>query len=92
MPKRLKRHPAISRFRLFGEPLRVVIFQRLTRKPSTATELAKELPISRTAVVQHLTLLKAHALVDATTEGRERVYRTCPRALAPLKAWLEVHG
>jgi predicted transcriptional regulator len=92
MAKRLARHPALTLFRLFGEPRRVVIFQRLTRQPSTASELARELPISRTAIVQHLTLLKAHGLVDATTEGRERVYRTCPRALAPLKTWLDGYG
>jgi len=92
MAKRLSRHQAITLFRLFGEPVRVVIFQRLTRRPSTASELTKELPISRTAVVEHLSLLKAHRLVDATTEGRERIYRTCPRALAPLHEWLKMHG
>jgi len=92
MAKRLARHPAITLFRLLGEPRRVVIFQRLTRKPSTASELAKELPISRSAIVQHLTVLKDHGLVDATTEGRDRIYRPCPRALAPLKAWLDTHS
>jgi DNA-binding transcriptional ArsR family regulator len=88
----MRRHPAIPIFKLFGVPLRLVIFQRLTRRPSTASELAKELPITRSAVVQHLTVLKIHGLVEATTDGRRRVYRTCPEALAPLRDWLEVHG
>ena len=88
----MRRHPAIPLFQVFGVPLRLVIFQRLTRRPSTASELAKELPIGRPAVVQHLTVLKTHGLVEARTDGRKRIYRTCPVALAPLREWLEVHG
>jgi DNA-binding transcriptional ArsR family regulator len=87
----VRRHPAIPLFQVFGVPLRLVIFQRLARHPQTATELAKELPIGRPAVVQHLSVLKAHGLVDATTDGKRRVYRTCPTALAPLAAWLRTH-
>jgi DNA-binding transcriptional ArsR family regulator len=46
-------------FALFGHPLRVVIFQRLAATPMTAGELARGLPISRTAIVQHLKLLES---------------------------------
>ncbi len=87
----MRRHPAIPVFRIFGVPLRVVIFQRLARKPATASELAQELPISRTAVVQHLTVLRRHGLVDAAVDGRRRVYRTTPSGLAPLRDWLTRH-
>jgi predicted transcriptional regulator len=90
--KPIRRHPAILLFQIFGVPLRLVIFQRLTRRPSTASELAKELPIGRSAVVQHLTVLKNLGLVDATSEGRRRVYRSCPEALTPLREWLQVHA
>lgn len=69
-------------------PLRLVVFQRVARRPSTASELAKELPIGRPAVVQHLTVLKNLGLVDATTNGKRRVYRACPEGLTPLKLWL----
>ena len=51
-------------FSLFGRPIRVIIFQRLACAPGTAGELARALPISRTAVVQHLKLLEAARLVD----------------------------
>ena len=87
----VRRHPAIPLFHILGVPLRLVIFQRLTRRPSTASELAKELPVTRTAVVQHLTVLKTYGLVEATTDGRRRVYRTCPEALASLREWLNTH-
>lgn len=84
----MRRHPVIPLFKLLGVPLRVVIFQRLARRPQTASELAKELPIGRPAVVQHLSVLKAHGLVDAVADGKRRVYRICPAGLAPLREWL----
>lgn len=84
----MRRHPAIPIFKAFGVPLRLVVFQRVARRPSTASELAKELPITRAAVVQHLTVLKSLGLVDSAPDGRRRVYRATPRGLAPLEEWL----
>ena len=74
-------------FALFGHPVRVVIFQRLARVPMTASELARGLPISRTAVVQHLKQLEAARLVDASLDGRNRIYRIRPNGLIPLDQW-----
>lgn len=88
----MRHHPAIPLFKAFGVPLRLVVFQRVARRPSTASELAKELPIGRAAVVQHLTALKNLGLVDASTEGRSRIYRSIPAGLAPLAEWLERYG
>jgi DNA-binding transcriptional ArsR family regulator len=75
-------------FALFGCPLRVVMFQRLARTPMSAGALAQGLPVSRTAVVQHLKRLQAARLVDASTAGRRRIYRVQPQGLAPLSRWL----
>ena len=75
-------------FALFGHPVRVVIFQRLARAPMTASELALGLPISRTAVVQHLKLLETARLVDASPDGRKRIYRIRPEGLGHLDRWL----
>jgi DNA-binding transcriptional ArsR family regulator len=75
-------------FSLFGHPIRVIIFQRLARTPGTAGDLARSLPISRTAVVQHLKLLEAARLVDAAFQGRRRVYCVRPDGLEPLVRWL----
>lgn len=83
-------HRAVLRvFELFGHPIRVTIFQRLAQAPMTAGELAKGLPISRPAVVQHLKRLEAASLVDAATQGRRRVYRIRPAGLSPLTRWLQ---
>ena len=78
-------------FALFGHPIRVIIFQRLARAPGTAGELARHLPISRTAVVQHLKLFEAAGLVGASFQGRRRVYRVRPEGLAPLARWIAEH-
>jgi DNA-binding transcriptional ArsR family regulator len=53
----------------------------------TASELANRLPISRTAVVQHLKLFEAARLVDASRDGRKRIYRIRPEGLVPLDRW-----
>ena len=75
-------------FALFGLPIRVVIFQRLARVPGTAGELARNLPVSRTAIVQHLKLLEAAGLVTASVQGRRRVYGVRPEGLVPLVRWV----
>jgi DNA-binding transcriptional ArsR family regulator len=79
-------------FALFGLPIRVVIVQRLARVPSTAGELERELPISRAGIVQHLKLLEAAGVVEASREGRRRVYRVRGAGFAPLARWIERHS
>jgi DNA-binding transcriptional ArsR family regulator len=88
----MRRHTAIPLFKVLGVPQRLVVFQRVARRPSTASALAKELPISRSAVVQHLGTLRQHGLVEARSEGRNRIYRAMPYGLAPLREWLETYG
>jgi len=78
-------------FGLFGHPIRVVIFQRVARVPSSAGELERTLPITRTAIVQHLKLMEAAGVVRASSEGRRRVYRVKADGLAPLVQWLADH-
>lgn len=79
-------------FALFGHPIRVIIFQRIARTPGTAGDLAAGLPVSRTAIVQHLKLLESAKLVVAMPEGRRRVYGIRRDGLAPLAKWLDTHS
>jgi DNA-binding transcriptional ArsR family regulator len=78
-------------FALFGHPLRVVIFQRLARRPQSAGDLARELPVSRTAVVQHLKRLEAEGMVKTVRSGRRQIYSIDPGGLAPLAHWVAAH-
>ena len=52
-------------------------------------EIARELPVSRPAVSQHLAVLKAAGLVIDRAEGARRVYRVDSAGLAVLRAWLD---
>lgn len=82
---------ALRLFALFGHPIRVVIFQRLTHAPSTAGDLERGLPISRAAIVQHLKRMESAGLVSAADAGRRRIYRAESCGLAPLVRWIEKH-
>ena len=46
-----------------GDPTRRAIFRRVAASPCAVGELAKEMPISRPAVSQHLRVLKDAGLV-----------------------------
>ena len=74
---------------ILGEPIRVVIVQRLAKAPATAGDLARQLPVSRTAVVQHLKRMEAAGLVTAISDGRRRLYRLMPKGFEPLAGWLQ---
>jgi DNA-binding transcriptional ArsR family regulator len=79
-------HPALK---ALGDPTRLDIFERIARKPMAVGEIARELPVSRPAVSQHLAVLKAAGLVIDRAEGARRVYRVDSAGLAVLRAWLD---
>jgi len=72
-----------------AEPLRRQILEALVRQPSAVTDLAAEMPITRSAVSQHLQVLKRAQLVADRAEGTRRVYHVDPDALALLRAYFE---
>jgi DNA-binding transcriptional ArsR family regulator len=78
-------------FALFGHPVRVVIFQRLARQPTTASMLAQQLPVSRVSVVQHVKRMERAGLLVGLRDGKRRVYRVQPNGLEPLERWLSIH-
>jgi DNA-binding transcriptional ArsR family regulator len=72
-----------------GDPTRKAIFERLVDHPSAVVELARELPVSRPAVSQHLRVLKEARLVVDQPVGTRRIYRVDPDGLAALRAELD---
>lgn len=72
-----------------AEPTRREIIQRLVERPSAVTELARHMPISRSAVSQHLQVLKRAELVADRAVGTQRIYQVDPDALAILRAYFE---
>jgi DNA-binding transcriptional ArsR family regulator len=74
---------------LLGDPTRRAIFELLARRPSSVAELARQLPVSRPAVSQHLRALKDGGLVVSRAAGTRRVYRLNPDGLTALRAYLD---
>jgi DNA-binding transcriptional ArsR family regulator len=74
---------------VLGDPTRRAIFELLARHPSTVGELAQHLPITRSAVSQHLRVLKDGGLVVSKAEGTRRIYRLNPDGVAALRAYFE---
>jgi DNA-binding transcriptional ArsR family regulator len=72
-----------------ADPTRREIFERLARSPSPVGELARELPVSRPAVSQHLKVLKSAGLVTDQPVGTRRVYSVDPAGIAPIRDYFE---
>jgi len=72
-----------------GDPSRREIFERLTARPLAVGELARDLPISRPAVSQHLKVLKDAGLVFDRASGTRRVYQVDPAAVASLREYFD---
>lgn len=58
------------------------------RGEATATSLAGQLPVSRQAVVKHLTVLDGAGLVSGGRVGREVRYSVRPAALNATAQWM----
>ena len=72
-----------------GDPTRRTIFELVAERPRAVAELAREMPVTRPAVSQHLKVLKDAGLVIDRPEGNRRIYTADPDGLAELRAYLE---
>jgi DNA-binding transcriptional ArsR family regulator len=72
-----------------GDPTRRAIFERLANRPRAVVDLAREMPVSRPAVSQHLRVLKDAGLVTDEALGNRRIYRVDPNGLSALRADLD---
>jgi DNA-binding transcriptional ArsR family regulator len=72
-----------------GDPTRRAILERLADAPQAVGELARELPVSRPAVSQHLKVLKDAGLVIDRREGTRRIYQLDPDGVGALRAYLD---
>ncbi|HYY74910.1 MAG TPA: metalloregulator ArsR/SmtB family transcription factor [Gaiellaceae bacterium] len=72
-----------------GDPTRRSIFERLRPGPRAVGELARDLPVSRPAVSQHLRVLKDAGLVIDRRAGARRIYQLDPDGLGALRAYLD---
>ena len=80
---------AQSAFTALSDPTRREVFQRLRSGGRSVGEIARDLPVSRPAVSQHLKVLKDAGLVSDRAEGTRRVYHIDPKGLGAMRAWLD---
>jgi DNA-binding transcriptional ArsR family regulator len=72
-----------------AEPTRRAIVERLVDGPAAVSDLARDMPITRSAVSQHLQILKSVGLVTDRAVGTRRVYTVDPDALAVIRAYFD---
>jgi len=80
---------AVRALSALGDPSRRTIFERLVANPAAVGDLARSLPITRSAVSQHLRVLKEAGLVTETPDGTRRIYRLDPAGIAAVRDWLD---
>jgi DNA-binding transcriptional ArsR family regulator len=73
-----------------GDRTRRRILERLRSGPLAVVEIARDLPVSRPAVSQHLKVLKNAGLVADRADGNRRVYAVDPNGLAALRSFLDL--
>lgn len=75
-------------FHALSDPTRRGMVERLSRGPASVGELARPLPMSLPAVMQHLRVLEESGLVRSEKVGRVRTCRIEPAALRPAEEWI----
>ena len=72
-----------------GDATRRALLERLRSGALPVGELARDLPVSRPAVSQHLRLLKRAQLVCDEAVGTRRYYRLDSRGFAALRSYFD---
>jgi DNA-binding transcriptional ArsR family regulator len=85
--------PADAVFAALADPTRRRLFTLLGEHgEASATELARDLPVTRQAVQKHLGLLAGAELVATRRAGREVLYRPTPAPMSSALEWMAEVG
>lgn len=82
-------YQAVDAWEALADGTRRAILGRLADGPLAVGELARQLPVSRPAVSQHLKVLKSAGLVRDRAAGTRRVYQVDPGGIEALRADLD---
>jgi DNA-binding transcriptional ArsR family regulator len=80
---------AVDGWSALADGTRRAIVSRLAEGPMAVGRLAAGLPVTRSAVSQHLKILKDAGLVSERAAGTRRIYRLNPAAVAALRDQLD---
>ena len=82
----------MSSFEALADPTRRRIIEMLARGVLSAGEIAQRFAISRSAVSQHLRILRDARLVSVRAEGQQRIYELDSDGLIEIEEWLDAIG
>jgi DNA-binding transcriptional ArsR family regulator len=80
--------PLDAVFHALADPARRGMLERLTVGPASVSQLAEPLPMSLSAVVQHLAVLEAAGLVRTQKVGRVRSCTLDTTVLTQAEQWI----
>ena len=75
-------------FHALADPARRAMVERLSRGPAPVSELARPLPMSLPAAMQHLGVLEAAGIVRSAKIGRVRTCAIEPEVLSLAEQWI----
>ncbi|MBV6691403.1 ArsR/SmtB family transcription factor [Serratia quinivorans] len=76
-------------FKALADPTRRTIFEKLAAGGMNASALREGMPISQSAMSQHLAVLRQAGLVCEERQGRFVNYQVDPQGLALIAQWLD---
>jgi len=72
-----------------GDLTRRTIFELIAERPRSVVEITRQVPVSQSAVSQHLKVLRDSRLVRAEPKGASNVYHIDPHGLGQMRTWLD---
>jgi len=75
---------------ILADPTRCAVLESLMQGPQTVGQIAAPLPVSRSAVSQHLKVLSDAGLAEGRRSGREVIYRVRPATVGRLEEHFRV--
>ena len=75
-------------FHALADPARRAMVERLAQGPAPVSELARPLPMSLPAAMQHLGVLESAGLVHSTKTGRVRMCAIDLQTLGQIEQWV----
>ena len=80
---------AKSLLSILAEPTRLVLVDALRAGPLSVGDLARRVPVTRSAVSQHLKVLKDAGIVDDRAHGTSRLYHLQAETLGEVRAYVD---
>jgi DNA-binding transcriptional ArsR family regulator len=82
-------HHTDAALNALGDPTRRAVLLALAGGPRSVGEVARDLPVTRPAVSQHLKVLKDAGLVRDEAAGTRRLYRIDREGVADVHQWID---